>query len=438
MKNSKYFKNPNTIQKIGYTLMILASIMTLLRIMDVLPRDYYTTHDLRNYIFLAGALLIVIPQFLLKLKQKRTNVIVLFLFASSTLFAQDYSKQITAFAQSFADKNTEALQPYMSSKLQFGQIPAANTPAIMKNIVTNLPKLNNMSIIESEVGKAKIAYDFVGLGKSESFIHFDAEGKITKIQLVEDLINREAEARRQQQQSVQLPTPGALGEKYAPKKVEFKAPDGLVISSNLYEVAKNKPVILLMHQAGYNRIEYADIAPKLNEQGYNCLAVDLRSGGSFANKPNNTNTRAIEKGLPTDYIDTQQDIVAAIDFLHKKYNQKIIVWGSSFSSSLALLEGAENSKVKAIISFSPGDYFNDAAPSLATVFKDIEKPYLVTSSKAEAETLAALIGNSKLKKNQSQFIPQSNGFHGSRALWEGQEGAEEYWNVVKTFLQNIK
>jgi len=357
------------------------------------------------------------------------------LFASTSIFAQDYSKQIEAFTKSFADKNKEALQPYLSSKLQFGKIPAANTPAIMNNIVKNLPKLNSMSIVESEQGKAKVAYDFVGLGKSESLIHFDTEGKITKIQLVEDLINQEAAARRQQK--VPLPTPGELGNKYTPTKVEFSSLDGLVINGSLYEIGKNNPIILLMHQAGYNRIEYADIAPKLNELGYNCLAVDLRSGVTFAGKSNNTNTRAIEKGLQPEMINAQQDVAAAIAYLNKKYNQKVIVWGSSFSSSLALLEGVNNDKVKGIISFSPGDYFGNAAPSLATVFSEIKKPFLITSSKQEAQTLKALIGNSKLKTNQQQFIPTSNGFHGSRALWEGQEGADEYWSAIKEFLTKI-
>ena len=400
----------------------------------ILPRDYYTTHDLRNYIFLAGALLVVIPQFYIKFKQKRATVIVLTLFSSATIFAQDYSKQIDAFAKSFADKTTEAIQPYMSPKLQFGQIPVANTVPIMGNIVKNLPKLNSMSMVESEQGKAKVAYDFAGF-KNESFIHFDDEGKITKIQIVEDLINQEAEARRQQK--VPQPTPGTLGEKYMSNEIEFKAPDGLIISGNLYEFDKNKPIILLMHQAGYNRMEYADIAPKLNKMGYNCLAVDLRSGGPFAGKRNNTNTRATEKGLQPEMVDAQQDIAAAIDFLYKKYNQNVIVWGSSFSSSLALIEGVNNPKVKGIISFSPGDYFGDAVPSLATVFSKIDKPYLITSSKQEAETLKVLINDSQLKENQSQFIPISNGFHGSRALWEGQEGAEDYWNAVKSFLAQI-
>ena len=92
MTNPKHSKNLNTLRTVGYALIVIASVMTLLRILNIVPRDYYTTHDLRNYIFLAGALLIVIPQFLLKLKQKRVAIIVLALFSSTTFFAQNYSK----------------------------------------------------------------------------------------------------------------------------------------------------------------------------------------------------------------------------------------------------------------------------------------------------------------------------------------------------------
>jgi len=62
MKNSGHLKDLKTIQKIGIALILLASIMTLLRIFDVLPYHYYSTHDLRNYIYLLGALLFVIPK----------------------------------------------------------------------------------------------------------------------------------------------------------------------------------------------------------------------------------------------------------------------------------------------------------------------------------------------------------------------------------------
>ncbi len=71
-------------------------------------------------------------------------------------------------------------------------------------------------------------------------------------------------------------------------------------------------------------------------------------------------------------IDAQQDIESAIDFLAKKYKSMVILLGSSYSSSLALLEGVSNDKVKAIIAFSPGGYFGNHVPSLTTVFAKIK------------------------------------------------------------------
>ncbi|MDG5491988.1 lysophospholipase [Psychroserpens sp. SPM9] len=388
-----------------------------------------------------GLLLIIIPKYPkikheLKLMKNRSIGILLFL-TTFCATGQDYSKQIDAFAKSFAEKNTTAISAFMSSELKFVDIPTTNTPAIMKNIVSNLPKLKSMTLIESKQGSAKVKYDFEVLGVRESIIFFDSSGKIIKIELVDNLIKQEAEARRQQQESVQSPQIGEFEKKHVTKTVEFVASDGLIINGNLYEVDKQKPIVLLCHQAGYNRIEYADIAPRLNALGYNCLAIDLRSGGTFAGEPNTTNQRAIEQGLNSEMIDAQQDVTAAVAFLNQLYKQKVIVWGSSFSSSLALLESRNNPKIKAIIGFSPGDYFGDKAPSLATVFSKIDIPFWVSSSKQEAEVLKTLIGDLKLKKKQQQFIPESNGFHGSRALWTGQKGAEDYWASVIEFLREL-
>ncbi|MHA7056478.1 alpha/beta hydrolase [Aquimarina sp. M1] len=440
MKDSTKFRNLKPIQKVGSIIMLLAGLMVILKITTLLPKSEYTTDDVRNYIFLFGALLYFIPRILnlfLGSKSKAMAITALCFLGSQTILAQDYSKQIKAFEKSFSEKSVAPLQAYVSPTLKFDPIPVANTPAILKNIVSNLPKLNSMAILESSKGKAKVKYDFVGLGVRESHVYFDGEGKFTRIELIENLIKQEMEAQKKMKASVQVPNPGTLGEKYEPEKVEFNAADGLLVTGNLYDIGKDKPTILLCHQAGYNRFEYADIAPKLNEMGYNCLAIDQRSGGNFAEKSNTTAERAKKNGLKNEMVDAQQDIKAAIDFLNKKYNQKIILWGSSYSSSLALLEGVSNDNVKAIIAFSPGDYFGDAAPSLKTAFVKTDKPFLVTSSKEEATALTSLLGTAKQNDNQSQFIPKSDGFHGSKALWTGQKGAEEYWNATTAFLKSI-
>jgi len=66
---------------------------------------------------------------------------------------------------------------------------------------------------------------------------------------------------------------------YGSTFVEFPSVDGLIISGTIYQIDDTSPSILLCHQAGFNMHEYDEIAPKLNALGFNCIAVDQRSGG---------------------------------------------------------------------------------------------------------------------------------------------------------------
>lgn len=397
-------------------------------------------HDPFQLTFAFGLLLYSSPKLLAKLKPKAKKVIYLFLSIvfSANLMAQDYSTQVEALKKSLAEKESSYLKEHIVPELKFDPIPVQNTPAILKNLVNNLPQLNKIEILKSVPGKALVRYDFQLMGQMESFIHFNTEGKITRIEFIENLIRQEIEQQKQLKESVQAPVNSPVTEKYIPVKIEFTTSDGLKVHGKLYEMDEALPVILLLHQAGYNSAEYLDIAPRLNELGYNCLAIDQRSGGSFANQPNPTAKAAQEQGLKTSMIEVRYDIQAAINYLSHRFNQKVILWGSSYSSSLALMEGVTNAKVKAVIAFSPGDYFGDQAPSLTKTFSEIEKPFFVTSSKSEAEALTGLLANKVFKSKQQQFIPKGAGFHGSRAVWVGQKGAEEYWSKLIIFLENIE
>jgi len=374
-------------------------------------------------------------------KAKKIIVLILFLAVSSfqaQAQSNNYSKQIEALQTSFENKNIEALQEYLSPSLKFGPIPAQNSPAILTNIVNNFPKLLELKVKSSKNGEAMVFYSFEGLGENESAISFDEEGRITNIAYLEEIVMREIQAQQRMQDSVQKPNPGVLADKYPAQSVEFTAKDGLSVSGDLYEIDDDSPVILLCHQANYNKFEYADIAPKLNEMGFNVLAIDQRSGGPFADHMNETATRAIEMSASEiAMIDAQQDIEAAVEFLSKKYAQKVTVWGSSYSASLSFFVANENPDVKAVIAFSPGNYFGDAKPDLSFIFEQLKVPFLITSSSEEATQITNLLSNFDAKTNQIQFIPESEGFHGSRALWEGQKGAEEYWEAITGFLGTV-
>lgn len=425
-KTSKWLKG------IGAVL-ILAGIGSL-------PLDNGTwLHDMLQIGFVVGCIL-----YLSDSKPKKSKLflglgmLLVVFFIASNINAQDYKPQIRAFENSFHQKSLTSVQPFLSDSLRFAPLPPKNTLPILTNIVTKLPKLNSLEIIASEKGKTKLRYDFEQLGVSESNIHLDADGKIWKIDFVDNLVKQQLEQQKKMQSSVKVPDPGKVTLSYNKETVTFKANDGLMVTGNLYHIGSEKPVILLCHQAGYNKFEYADIAPRLNKMGYNAMALDQRSGGSFAGKMNETHELAKnENKTKVGFTDALQDIEAAIDYLSKKYGQKIILWGSSYSAGLVLHIASHNNKVKGVIAFSPGDYFGDKLPSLRTVFPKIKQPFLVTSSKEESTDLKELLEKSQTNDDQMQFIPESEGFHGSRAVWIGQKGADEYWNALSNFLGKL-
>ncbi len=351
--------------------------------------------------------------------------------------SQDYSVPLTALKESFKKGDPQALSTHISEELAFGPYPASITPTILKQFFSGQLKLKSFEVLSVKAGEALIKYDIYGLGVRQSRVLFDAEKKIKRIELVDNIIKLQAEAQREMASQVQAPEPGELAKQYPFKELTFASKDGHAITANLYEVDSRKPVILLCHQAGYNKYEYADIAPRLNAMGFDVMAIDQRSGGDFAGMSNKTYHSAKAKGLATEFLDATQDIEAAVDYLFERYGREIIVWGSSYSSSLVLFVAAENTHVKASVSFSPGDYFGEARPSLTQVLKHHEKPFFITSSKEESERVSNLLKDIRLNGYQIQFTPEGKGYHGSRALWNGQEGADEYWEALTLFLSKI-
>lgn len=219
-----------------------------------------------------------------------------------------------------------------------------------------------------------------------------------------------------------------------PKTIEFASKDGLSITAHTYFIESDKPMILLCHQAGFNKAEYAEIAPQLNALGYSVMAIDQRSGGKRSGMENKTYNRAKRSDKNTKYIDAEQDILAAIDYAFKKSGKPILLWGSSYSAGLALHILPTNNKVAATLVFSPGDYFGDNKSPIADGLKDMDKPMFVTSAKLEAKRTEKLLVNLKLNDKQIFFKPEGMGKHGSSALWESSKDHKEYWIAVKAFL----
>jgi len=215
--------------------------------------------------------------------------------------------------------------------------------------------------------------------------------------------------------------------------ITFYARDSVQITADIYFIKDAIGTILLCHQAGFSRGEYINTARKLNELGFSCMAIDQRSGKEVNGIINQTAVDANKKDVNVGYAGAKQDVEAAIDFLYAQNGQEpIFLVGSSYSASLALwIAGERNKKIKAVATFSPGEYLK--GKNLAKLLKPIKIPVFVTSSRREIVPVTKLVRY--VKPNYlMHYKPDKKGIHGSRALWETTAGYEGYWKAFKSFL----
>ncbi len=213
--------------------------------------------------------------------------------------------------------------------------------------------------------------------------------------------------------------------------VTLRAKDGVVISGLVYEAPHPKATILLFHQAGSSKAEYAAIAPRLVAAGYSALAIDQRSGGSLYG-PNETASRL--KGEAT-YDQAKLDLEAALDWAAGR-EVPAILCGSSYSAALVFEVAAEHERqINAVIAFSPGEYLADGA-AVARAAARVHVPIYVTSSPNAGEISAArAILAASPARLKIQYAPKF-GVHGASTLIEVRDpkGAKENWDHVLAFL----
>jgi len=230
--------------------------------------------------------------------------------------------------------------------------------------------------------------------------------------------------------AAELPA-GAASPAAAPAAVTLTAADGVKVYGDYYPAAHPRALILLFHQAGSSAAEYATIAPRLNAMGYSALAIDQRSGGGMFG----TNRTVEALGAAQDYLKAKQDLQAALDWAESK-GLPIALWGSSYSSSLIFPLAAENpGKVKALLAFSPGEYFDDKT-LVETAAARIDVPVFVTCAPTSEEIQRAKPIVDALKSSDKVFYVPKAGVHGSSTLIAARDpsGAAN-WEAVAKFLK---
>lgn len=217
--------------------------------------------------------------------------------------------------------------------------------------------------------------------------------------------------------------------------VTLNAADGVVVHGLYYEAQKPKALILLFHQASSSKDEYATIAPQLVTAGFSALAIDQRSGNGMFGK----NETAAGLGRKADYLEARPDLKAALDWARTK-SLPIVLWGSSYSSSLIFPLAASDPKgIVALLAFSPGEYFNDKS-MIRTAAAKVKVPVFVASANSKEETGEAdpIMAALPRSDRNVRFVP-THGVHGSSMLIasRNQAGADENMRSVLAFLNRV-
>ncbi|MBB5709584.1 alpha/beta hydrolase [Sphingomonas xinjiangensis] len=217
--------------------------------------------------------------------------------------------------------------------------------------------------------------------------------------------------------------------------VTLTAADGVKIDGVYTQVEHPRALILLFHQDRSGKDEYALIAPRLAQSGFASLRIDQRVGGDlFGGNPT-----AQRLGKRVGYLDAKPDLVAALGWAKPK-KLPVILWGSSYSASLAVLLAAERpDAVAGALAFSPAEYFGDRN-LLARAAAKTRTPLFVTSAQDGREIDAARgVIEAAPAETKVQFIPKLGGVHGSSTLLRehNPNGAEPAWKAVLAFLDSV-
>ncbi len=132
------------------------------------------------------------------------------------------------------------------------------------------------------------------------------------------------------------------------QQVSFKSKvDSLVLKGWLIKAAENKQTVIFAHGYGKNRLQsdvpLLPLAQVLVRNGINVLMFDFRNSGESDGEITSVGQFEV------------RDLAGAVEFIkqHQELNQKISLFGFSMGASVALIVGAQEPAVSAVIADSP-------------------------------------------------------------------------------------
>ena len=202
--------------------------------------------------------------------------------------------------------------------------------------------------------------------------------------------------------------------------VYFYSTDSAKIRGDLYMRDYKLPFMILCHDEAADRSEFNDIAPRLLNLNYNCLAIDMEASGYH------------NFSLPV----AQAGLRAAIAYARRFNSLPVLLLGSSWSASLCLVEASVNTQIKAVIALSPGEYFQPKI-IMSDVVQKISQPVFICGTRAEFSYLQKM-AEKRPAGELTLFQPEKgNGVQGATALTGKDITRDEYWFALMMFFKKL-
>lgn len=219
------------------------------------------------------------------------------------------------------------------------------------------------------------------------------------------------------------------------RSVHFQAADGVTVyGSYLPARGRGAPLVLLFHQTQANRAEYATVAPRLAQAGCASLAIDQRIGGTMFGRENETG-RALYPDVA--YEQAWPDLEGALRWA-RHHGGPLIVWGSSYSASLALRLAARHPReVAAVLAFSPGEYFGRDRSLTLRAAAGVRAPLFVAAMRGHEEAQARRLLAASPSTRRALYVSNTPLVHGTLMLLPDvntPQGVRAAWNAVAAFL----
>jgi alpha-beta hydrolase superfamily lysophospholipase len=197
------------------------------------------------------------------------------------------------------------------------------------------------------------------------------------------------------------------------QKVRFKTEDGLEIVGNYFPTEKNDaPAVVLLHMMPEVKESWNDFARKLNNEGFQCLAIDLRGHGESGGGPDGS-----RKFSDEEHQKSINDVFSAVEFFVDKGIpvEKISLVGASIGANLSIIFQSGNKKIKACVALSPGlNYRGIEIEHSAKDLKEEQAIFLVAGGESDeysTETVIKIFDSIKCNNKKKMIFDDAG--HGT-------------------------